>query len=168
MATLYLMLGLPGAGKTTTAKEIAELTGAQRLTSDELRLKLFPQPTFSEPEHQQLYRHLDREVDELLGQGKSVIYDANLNRYRHRVEKYELAKKHQAQTVLVWVDVPKSLARARRIKEQLLHLVPFHEDPGSMFDRVTKVFEPPRDNEPYVSIDGTKVTADYVRDTLNL
>jgi predicted kinase len=40
-ATLYLMIGLPGAGKTTRAKEIKAAQGALRLTPDDWILALY-------------------------------------------------------------------------------------------------------------------------------
>src|ERR1700693_1036268 len=109
--TLYLMLGYPGAGKTTTAKIIAELTGAVHLSSDETRQVLFAYPTFKEHEHAQLYSHLDRELEKLMKESKDVIYDANLNRHRHRLEKYALAKRHDYQVKLIWVQTPEELAK---------------------------------------------------------
>ncbi|WP_459647666.1 AAA family ATPase [Kitasatospora sp. Ki12] len=41
MTTLFLMVGLPGAGKTTRARRIAEERGALRLTPDDWMLPLF-------------------------------------------------------------------------------------------------------------------------------
>src|SRR5690348_5585269 len=41
--TMYLMVGLPGAGKTTIAKELARSQQALRLTPDEWHLPLFGQ-----------------------------------------------------------------------------------------------------------------------------
>jgi predicted kinase len=41
MATLHLMIGLPGSGKTTRAKELEKELGALRLTPDEWHLHLF-------------------------------------------------------------------------------------------------------------------------------
>ncbi|WP_103538812.1 MULTISPECIES: ATP-binding protein [unclassified Streptomyces] len=41
MTTLFLMVGLPGAGKTTHARQLAEEHGALRLTPDEWMLPLF-------------------------------------------------------------------------------------------------------------------------------
>jgi predicted kinase len=40
-ATLFLMVGLPGSGKTTVAKEIAESQRALRLTPDDWMIPLF-------------------------------------------------------------------------------------------------------------------------------
>jgi AAA domain len=40
-ATMLLMVGLPGAGKTTRAKELASANGALRLTPDHWMIPLF-------------------------------------------------------------------------------------------------------------------------------
>jgi predicted kinase len=168
--TLYLMMGLPGAGKTTTAKIIEKLTGAVRLSSDEARLMLWDEPNFSEPEHQALYEYLDDQTKHLLQSGCSVIYDANLNRLKHRQEKYDLAKSLGAETKLIWVKVPKKLAKDRRIEDASHHhlVTPKDEDPGTMFERVAGVIEEPDANESYLEIDGTKISTEYVRQQLNL
>ncbi|MFE5791962.1 AAA family ATPase [Streptomyces sp. NPDC056503] len=44
MATLFLMVGLPGAGKTTRARRLSEEHGALRLTPDEWMIPLFGLP----------------------------------------------------------------------------------------------------------------------------
>ncbi|MFC4503842.1 MULTISPECIES: AAA family ATPase [Streptomyces] len=41
MATLFLMVGLPGAGKTTRARELADVHRALRLSPDEWMIPLF-------------------------------------------------------------------------------------------------------------------------------
>jgi len=168
--TLFLMMGLPGAGKTTAAKVIEELTGAIRLTSDEARLMLWPEPNFSEEEHHALYEYLDDQTNNLLKSGKSVVYDANLNRKVHREEKYQLAKETGAEVVLCWVKTPRELAKNRRIEDASHHhlVTPQDEDPGKMFERVADIIETPDENEPVVEIDGTKVSAEYVRQQLHL
>ncbi|MBX3582885.1 MAG: AAA family ATPase [Rhizobiaceae bacterium] len=48
--TLYLTCGLPGSGKTTVARTIAEETAALRLTGDEWLQQLFPDMTTREAE----------------------------------------------------------------------------------------------------------------------
>lgn len=47
MATLFLMVGLPGAGKTTRARALADEFGALRLSPDEWMIPLFGEPEAS-------------------------------------------------------------------------------------------------------------------------
>ena len=156
------MFGYPGAGKTTTAGVISQLTGAVHLSSDKKRLEMFPNPSFSPQEHDTLYAALDTQTEELLGQGKDVIYDANLNRYQHRAEKYAICQKTGAAPMLIWVKAPKSLAKERAAHISRLHLVPEKETPDAMFDRIADVIEEPGPEEPYTELDGTKITQQYV------
>src|SRR5690606_3803030 len=114
--TLYLLMGLPGAGKTTAAKIIEDLTGAVRLSSDEARLMIWPEPTFSEAEHAELYGYLDEQTEQLLKSGRSVIYDANLNRFIHRQQKYDIAALTNAEVVLIVVRTPAEVAYRRAVE----------------------------------------------------
>lgn len=155
--TLFMMFGYPGAGKTTNARAIHELTGAEHLSSDEIRLKLFPHPTYTEKEHQTVYAALDKHTAILLKAGKSVIYDANLNRYKHRLEKYEMCERTGARPVLLWLQTSRELARKRAVMRGHQHLVPKDETFESMFDRVAGLIEEPREDEPVYKIDGTNL-----------
>ncbi len=164
--TLHLMMGLPGAGKSTLAKTIHSITGAELLSSDEARLELFAQPSFSQEEHDKLYDILNHNVKHLLEKGRSAIYDANLNRKCHREEKYELAKKYDAKVVLWWVQTPRELAKKRRMSEQNHDLLPEGETAERMFERIAEIVEVPDESEPYVVVDGTKITDEYVKELL--
>lgn len=167
--TLYLMMGLPGAGKTTAAQQISELIGAVHLSSDEIRRELFPNSTFTQDEHDALYAQLDQRVERALSAGHSVVYDANLNRQAHRHEKYQLARQLGADAVLVWVQTPEDIARERRVLAQPQQdLTPTSETPAQMFDRIARVLEAPGVDEPHVLIDGRHVTPDSVRAALGI
>lgn len=169
MANLYMMLGYPGAGKTTIAAVIQRLTGATHLNSDVIRLELFPQPDFTQAEHDKLYQEINRRTAELLTAGKDVIYDANLNRKMHRQEKYDLCRQIGARPLLIWVQIAKPTAKQRRIDDTASHkLVPRHEDPATMFDRLVDVFEEPDADEPYVVLDGTNPDESTIKAMLAL
>lgn len=166
--TLYLMMGYPGAGKTTIAGIIAELTGAVLLSSDAVRMELFPEPTFSQTEHDQLYTALDNKTLELLQTGQSVIYDANLNRRQHRQEKYDICTKTDAKPVLVWVRTAKDVSKERAVHDSRSHLVPQDETAEAMFDRIAHIIEEPHADEPVVQIIGEDVTPEIVKAKLNI
>ena len=166
--TLYMMFGYPGAGKTTAADVIKKLTGAEHLSSDQLRSELFPESTFSQAEHDELYRTLDKKTEELLKAGKSVIYDANLNRHQHRQDKYDICRRLGVKSLLLWVQTPRTMAKQRAGHHSRQHLWPADETPDQLFDRIAEVIEEPNQaTEPFIVIDGTKVTEDYVRSQLH-
>ncbi len=167
--TLYMMLGLPGSGKTTIASEIARQTGAIHLSSDAYRLAMFPEPTFSQLEHDMLYRTLDHFTELLLACGIDVIYDANVNRRKHRNDKYEICAKIGADCKLLWVQTDHALSRSRRITDSHDGLRPALESPSAMFDRIAGIFEAPGGmSEPYIALDGTHITPDYIAERLGL
>jgi len=165
--TLFLMFGYPGAGKTTTAKLIGDLTGAMHLSSDEVRMELYPHPTYTQDEHDALYKALDERIEQLLNAGKSVIYDANLNRYQHRLEKYQMCERTHAKPVLIWVQTPKELSRERAVMRGHHHLVPKDETFESMFDRVTSSIEEPREDEPLYTISGNPLDKNAISELLD-
>lgn len=166
--TLYMLVGYPGAGKTTTAKILEQLTGATRLSSDEVRLQMFPQPTFSPQEHHQLYAELNRQTEDLLQAGKSVIYDANLNRLEHRQEKYGMCMQTGAKPVLLWIQAPREIAKERATHQDRAPLIPRNETAGEMFDRIADIIQRPSAEEDPILIDGTKITSEYIAQMLHL
>lgn len=161
--TLHLMMGLPGAGKTTLAKILEELTGAKRLSSDEFRLTLFDTPTFTQDEHDRLYGIIDHNLEHMLAAGFDVIYDANLNRRMHRDEKYAFAKEYNADITLWWVKTPQELSKKRRVDEQHPGLVIPGESPSEMHDRVSDLFEEPGADEPYIIVNGKDIKKNEIK-----
>ncbi|MBW3569423.1 ATP-binding protein [Candidatus Parcubacteria bacterium] len=147
---LYLMLGYPGAGKTTVAEKIAKFTGAVHLNSDWFRLHMFKKPTFSQEEHDSLYGNLDYLCELILTTGKSVIYDANLNRYIHRQEKYDIAKRVGAKVRLIYINTDLETAKHRATVEAEKN--PQHRPYGNLapanFDRLASEIELPKPSEP--------------------
>lgn len=161
-AKLFMMIGYPGAGKTTTARMLADLTGAIRLSSDEVRFAMFEHPVFSDEEHAALYRTLNYITALLLQKGISVIYDANLNRHIHRQEKYDLCTQTGAEPVVLWLQTPRELSKERAIHEDRSHFAPKGETLDMLFERVMKVFEPATENEHAIAIDGTDLSSEQL------
>ena len=94
-ATLFLMVGLPGSGKTTRAKELERETGAIRFTPDEWHLFLFGDD-FHDPQEHELHNQRHDKVEalmwqvgkRLLAQGVSVILDFGFWAKEQREEKF--------------------------------------------------------------------------------
>lgn len=159
------MLGYPGAGKTTVSEYISEFTGAVHLNSDQFRLRLFKNPLgISEIEHENMYKLLDYITERILKSGKSVIYDANLNKYVHRQDKYDICERTGAQAKLIWVKTDEEEARKRATVEAGKH--PAHRPFGNMqkevFDRLIGQIEPPKETENPITIKGEAIDVDAI------
>lgn len=167
--TLYLMLGYPGAGKTTAAKVIAELTGATHLWADHERRRRYGEPTYAHEENLHLYGILNEETAQLLNQGQSVIFDTGFNFYRDRERLRRIAAGCGADCVLLWVTTHREVAKERATSNAHLQdtrvLGDFSEED---FERISENMEPPRPDETYITIDGTKISPAYIAEKLKL
>jgi len=81
--------GLPGSGKSVIAKEVhqklSKLGVKNRiLSSDELRKRITPKPTYTEEERDFVYETLASTAKNLTDEGINLIIDATGNRRRYR------------------------------------------------------------------------------------
>lgn len=154
--TLYLLIGYPGAGKTTVAKIIHEATGAVHLWSDIERHKLFGHPTHSKEESDALYDALNRRTEELLAEGQSVIFDTNFNFRADRHKLRAIASRHNADTVVIWVRVPIAVAKERALSAGITRNGYHTHMSEQQFDSIVSKLEAPDEDETIIKIDGLK------------
>ena len=166
---LYLFVGAPGAGKTTVAKLIHEATGAVHLWADHERQGMFDSVTHSKEESDLLYEHLNQRTEQLLAAGTSVIFDTNFNYHKDREYVRELAARHDAKTIIIWMQTPVALARERALHSD-------HRDrnkyeatmEAAEFDRLIDHLEPPTDNEDFIIVDGSNIDTTAVKRQLGI
>ena len=165
---LYLFIGAPGAGKTTTAQIIAEATGAVHLWADAERHKLFKHPSHSKEESDLLYTKLNVETEQLLKAGKSVVFDTNFNFYADRQMLAAIAERYKAQTIIVWMVTPMAIARARSVGVHQNRNGYTMRMSDAQFDAIIHKLEPPHEDEVTVKIDGSEVDRQQVIKLLDL
>jgi len=154
---LYLFIGYPGAGKTTVATIIAEVTGATHLWADAERHKLFPKPSHSLAESNQLYKQLNKAAEYLLKQGRSVVFDTNFNFYADRQMLRQAAAQQGADTIIIWVTTPPEVAKRRSVfNHQSRNGYPMNMS-EERFDAIAAKLQPPRENEKIIKISGPKL-----------
>lgn len=161
--TLYLMLGYPGAGKTTAARVISKLSHATHLWADYERRELFGDPTYSETENKQLYDRMNQEASALLVAGESVVFDTGFNKRADRDHLRRLAADAGASVVLVWVTTDPETARERATKDAHLQTTRALGDmTDNEFERLRNKLEPPAKDENHIELDGTSISDEYV------
>lgn len=173
--TLFLMLGYPGAGKTTIARIIHDLTGATHIWEDKVRLEKFPHlalieqgdSSFPQEQNDKLHSYLNSETSSLLAQGHSVIYDTSFNRREDRERMYHIAEINHAAAKLIWVRTDKEIARLRATKntatQETRVLASVLGDMNeATFERLSNKLESPLADEHPIIIDGTSITRQNV------
>ncbi|HSW85822.1 MAG TPA: AAA family ATPase [Candidatus Saccharimonadales bacterium] len=161
---LYLLIGYPGAGKTTVSKYIAEYFRASHIWADHERQLKFGHPTHSNDESIKLYEDLNHRVEKLLSQGKSVVFDTNFNFFADRQKLREIAERYGAKSIILWVTLAKELAKSRAVDIHDSRNGYPYAMTDQQFESIVSKLQPPRDNEKFIKIDGTKLDRQTVID----
>jgi len=156
---LFVMMGLPGAGKTHTATFLAEKLRGFHIEADEFRQELFEEPDRSPNQDQVVNRISVLLLEKFMNKNINIILDANSNSKNARRQYTSLAKKYNYKTILVWVqtDIDTSYYRAssrdrRRADDR--HSVQVDE---STFERLMKELQAPLQHDDYVVVSGKHV-----------
>lgn len=112
MATVHLMVGLPGSGKTTEAKRLEQEYNALRLTPDEWQYFLFGHD-IADPEHDERHTRVEELMWEVtvqvLKRGVDVILDFGVWTRSERDEFRRKAEAVGANVKIHYMDVPKDV-----------------------------------------------------------
>jgi predicted kinase len=112
-AALVMLMGLPGVGKTHCARLLAAELGAAHVATDHLRSRLFIAPSYADIENAAVFGIAEALVDELLGEGHTVVLDATNLVARNRAPSERIARDRGAALFFVLVSSDEAQARAR-------------------------------------------------------
>jgi len=110
---LVALCGLPGTGKSYFARELIKRTHMLVLETDRLRKILVAKPKYTPGEHRRVFRACYLLIEEYLGQGERVLFDATNLTEDFRQPLYHIAEKREAQLVMVGFTAPQSVVRER-------------------------------------------------------
>jgi len=156
---LVLMYGFPGSGKTYFARQFVERVQAAHLQADRIRHELFQQPRYDREENAVVAQIMDYMTGEFLQAGVSVVYDTNVLRTQQRRQLREMARKADAETVLIWQQIDSDSAAARVMKrdrrkaDDRYSLQPDY----STFQKLASAMQNPANAEEYVVTSGKHV-----------
>jgi predicted kinase len=140
---LVLLCGLPAAGKTTLARELADAYGAVRLNPDEWELALGVDP-FDAGFQVRLEAAFWELAQRLLVLGTSVVLEWGFWARSERDDKREAARRLGVAVELRFLDAPYEELLRRVAARQTAGGIPITE--GHM-ESYRRIFQPPTDDE---------------------
>lgn len=152
-ATVYLLCGFIGAGKTTFAKKLEARTGAVRITKDEWLIQMVGNdPTIAGYEdYDSRICELSRDVAfQLAAKGIDVIIDEGFWAKKERDEMRRRTWEVGAQSVVYFLDIPMATIRERVARRNMNPAKDSFKIGGDLLDFYLQYWEPPGDDEDYV------------------
>ncbi|WP_195893107.1 AAA family ATPase [Halopiger djelfimassiliensis] len=111
--TLIVYCGLPGVGKSVASGYTADHLPAERYRSDEVRKRLFPDPSYTDAETDATYEELLEQARASLEAGTNVVLDATFQSKRYREQAAEIARATDAAVAFVRVTCDLEIVRER-------------------------------------------------------
>lgn len=155
--SLIATMGYPGSGKTYFSEKLAQQEGFVHLNADRERLRLFKKPQYTKKEHLALSEAMDHIAEELLLQGKSIVYDVNFSRRIHRERVRAIAERAKANYRLVHLVTSEPIALERlkvRGRDNTQDAELYRPIDLEIFHRMKNQVEEPDMSEPVIKIDG--------------
>ena len=156
---LVMMLGVPGAGKSYFARNLAEQLDMTRVTADEVRTRLYGSIEAAHTPERKLdvFRIVNQEMEQSLRSGESVVRDNQNNHRRDRDMCRKLAQEVGAHAIIVWVQTPQALAIQRcGERSAAVDQIQWDETEATRhYNNSLQAIERPTPDEACIQIDGT-------------
>ncbi len=153
--TLYIITGLPYAGKSTLTKKLVEKFNFTVTSVDKfLDTKDFKSDTMSQADWDLVYSEAYKELELYLRENKDVIFDGGSLKKSERETLREIAKKSNANSKLIYVSAPSEKIKERWLENQTTK-ERGHLEENSLNTAFDMFEEPTPDENPIVYTEGT-------------
>ncbi|WP_276259656.1 AAA family ATPase [Haloglomus litoreum] len=110
---LYVVCGLPGVGKTTVSRHLADREGYDLLRSDVVRADVVEDPSYTEAEIRRVYDELFARARERLERDGGAVLDATFGREDYRERAATVAGDCGVDVRFVMVECDPAVVRER-------------------------------------------------------
>ncbi|MDB4992312.1 MAG: adk, adenylate kinase, adenylate kinase [Parcubacteria group bacterium] len=148
---IVVSIGIPGAGKTTILKPLADRHQSIYVSRDDIRQEFFGNPHLQQ-DKDLIWKEAERRVRAALTAGTTVIYDATFAEQKKRRDFVASLKVMGWKNVIgFYVDTPGDVAKERNRRRNLdkivqddvmdtFYIEPLHEHPPSLEDGFTELY----------------------------
>lgn len=166
MATIHLMVGFIGFGKTTIAKELEKRLSAVRFTHDQIMVEKYGRnPDDFNTKYKIVDDFIKTAAKECIGQNRDVIMDYGLWTHQKRNDYYQWAKTLTDHIVFHVVNCDLQTAK-RRVSERTQNDKTALIIDEKTFDSFSSQFEPWDDTDNYPVIFYHAPTTRYIGETV--
>ncbi len=165
---LYILCGLPFAGKTTLAKELVNSLAVKRVAIDDINSERGiwdNEKGLSSEEWDETYREAYQRIATFLSKGESVVDDSANFTVEQRDRLRDIAQQYNASTCVIFVDI--SLTEARRRWQENRQTAVRADVRDDDFAHVVVYFAPPTVNENVLLYNGSLPVRDWIHHIFN-
>ena len=134
---LIMITGLPGSGKTTFAKALAESLNAVHLNTDIIRARMGKRGQYDEMDKSMIYAKMLKQTESYLHRGEDLVVDATFYKAALRKPYKRLAKKYKKQLYWIVVQAAESV-----IKERMQQKRQYSEADFEVYKTIKDIYEP--------------------------
>lgn len=168
--SLVLLCGLPGTGKSFVARHVAAALDCATANSDHVRKSqagvaptqpradAFGAGIYTEAHSAQVYEAMLASAREALARGRSVVVDAGFRQHAQRAPFLLLARAQRAPAVVLHLDPPEAITRAR-LAERTARGDSESDADLAVYDACKAEFEPPTASDGVQVVHETAVRA---------
>jgi len=138
-----IMVGLPGSGKSTFAKDLI-YDGVVYISSDEIRDEFF-NGEYGKEQNNEVFRIVMERYEKALQEGKDVVLDATHLLEKYRRKYIEKAKEYNGYLIAIYIGVSYTVAYERNLKRD-------RQVPKDVIRRMFFDLEPPSHKEGFDEI----------------
>lgn len=149
---LIMITGLPGSGKTTFAKALADSLNAVHLNTDIIRDSLGRRGKYDETSKSMIYAKMLKQTESYLHRGEDVVVDATFYKATLRKPYKKLAKKYKKQLFWILVTATESV-----IKERMQQKRQYSEADFSVYLTIKDIYEPLEEGHLILHSDSTSL-----------
>lgn len=148
---VVIVLGLPGSGKSFFATRLAEKINAAYISSDRLRLEMFPVRNYSAEEKESVYHEMLMRAKKYIIGKSNVVLDATF--YLANLRK-KVAEELSQATSVFFIEVT---ASERVIRNRLIKPRVDSEADYSVYQEIKARWEPLRDDHLVLESDDNNI-----------